>query len=152
MSCILRVSGTEFDVDEYLSKTDWKNYKLNIYYKGDKHTIRSLGISQCSGFSICVSDADFADFGNQQKDAIAFLKEFENNFSLLKAYILDCARGLDFGLETYPKNQFSKTHFISTELALLAGNAGMDIVMSNYFTKNEQYLKRKRKRRWSIRK
>jgi len=153
MACILKISGTGFNVDEYLSKVVWDGYEVRTHHKGDKRGFFGrMGELEDSGFSICISEAAFEDFDAQQKDVISFLKMYEQNFELLKSYAIDYWHCLDFGLATYPSNSFSKTYILLPELTSLAGGLGLDIWMSHYFTKNERYLKRKQKKHWPIRK
>jgi hypothetical protein len=153
MSCILRISGTDFTVDEYLAKADWKAHEVRTHYKGDKRGLSNrFGVFEDSGFSMVASDAEFEDFEKQQKDVINFLKTYRHNFELLSGYNVDYWHCFDFGLGTYPSNRFSRTYILSAELLKLTSEFNLEIYMSNYFTNNARYLNKKSKKRWPLKK
>jgi hypothetical protein len=154
MSCILRISGTEFDIDDYFLKTDWKDaVRLHIHHIGDERSKTGrFPPHEDNGFSLQVSGRSFEDFEAQQNEAIEFLTRNRDNFLLLKEYKIDGWNCIDFGLSTVPPNNFSRTYIILPQLAALAAEYGLEIWMSNYFTDDSNYLKRKVKKRWPIRK
>lgn len=156
MSCILRISGTDFNVDEYLSKTNWEGCDVRVYHKGEQRSPTGrFAPFEDNGFSIRASNAGFEDFEHQQKDVIAFIQTYSNNLGLLKEYNIDRWHCFDFGLGTYPRNQFSRTYILSSQLLQLTGALGLDIWMSNYFTKDDEYIrrrKRKDEKYWPIKK
>jgi hypothetical protein len=156
MPCSLTVSGTNFDVDEYLSKADWNGVEINVHYKGQQRGFTGrFGIFVDSGFSLTVSEADFADFEAQQNDLITFVKKYKSNFDLLKQYQIDWFHEFDFGLSIYLTNRFLKSYILSVELLQLVAETGMEIRMSNWVERDDDYLRRrarKHKKAWPIKK
>ena len=135
MACMLRISGDDFDVDSFIAVSEWHGLSsLRVYRKGEYVNELKKKVHNDYGFSICVSDDGYRDFERMQADAIAFLKKYTKSFQLLTQYKIENWHCLDFGLDTYPSNNFSKTYILSNELMRLAGEAGIDVWMSNYLT------------------
>lgn len=103
MSCILRVSGENFDVDEFI-----RSFGLPIescWHKGELKFLKSQPNgrkNKSSGVCLLVSDEDFSELAKQISDALLY---FRNNSSLLRE--ISVFPGvewavLDFGVEIKP--------------------------------------------------
>lgn len=154
MACILRISGDDFDVDRFIAESEWKDVDselLRVYHKGEFINTLNKRRHVDSGFSITVSKAGFEDFEQQQRDAISFLSTYAKSFNHLREYHIDNWHCLDFGLDTFPPNRFSKTYIISPELMRLCAEYNLEIYMSNYFTKKESRRKCRSVRKFNFR-
>ena len=136
MSCILRASGSNFDVDCFLSQNLFKIDSL--WRKGDKKfpQLASSKINQTSGIRILVSDADFSQLKTQIEDATVFLSK---NLESIKNLV--CYSGiehvvLDFGAEISPPGWASFT--FPVKILTLAGEAGLPLCMSVYPIDNDE--------------
>jgi hypothetical protein len=85
MGCVLKISGTNFNVDSYLSKTNWEDLNVRAYHEGEKRSPTGrFAPFEDSGFSILASEAEFEDFEQQQRDVIALSKN--------STIILNCSK------------------------------------------------------------
>jgi hypothetical protein len=129
MSCILRVSGKDFDVDQILKESGLKAYK--IYRKGELSERKTEGeFNSDSGFAIEVSKADFDKLAVQIEDAINFLKVNQQSLTIVgkapgKDYYL-----LDFAF--HKRDVAVQYDYFPAELLRLAGNLGIGIELSCY--------------------
>lgn len=139
MSCQLRISGTEFDVDAFVAETGWSEsgIDMQVYRKGEYVNSLKKHVHPHSGLRITVSSADFTDFEQQHEDLMAFLREYKNALKLLSKYKIDGWRSFDFGVDTFPPNSFSRTYTLAPALISMCSEAGMGIVISNYFSAKE---------------
>ena len=125
MSCILRISGRELDVDDLIGST--LMIPDSVWRKGPSPD--STG-KETSGARFVASEADFSEPSMQIEEAIAFLRE--NRDDLKKALSfpgVECAE-LDFGTEM---RQSAYGGFrLPPELLSLAGGLGVWICLSVY--------------------
>lgn len=134
MSCYLRISGKDFDVDSFIAKSefkDWNAKDLQVTRKGEPEKYGQK-LNEHSGFQIHVSDRDFEDFEKQQADAFAFLSKYRAPLKLLSLQVLGW-RYLDFGMDGWPANGFTKSYLVSDELMKLCSELDIGIVISTYF-------------------
>ena len=99
MSCVLRASGTYFDVDEFL-KTSTLDV-LTAFHRGAvQFPISSLTRkSEYSGMSVSVSTRDFSDLRGQIEDAVSFLLENDQELRRLRDFPGLERMDLDFPVE-----------------------------------------------------
>jgi hypothetical protein len=128
MSCVLRVAGETFNVDEFLAGSRIEPCK--IWHKGDAKS-RSGKESPSAGFNADVSVADFDEFPAQVQDAIRFLRDNHDDLSRLSTAAGVSDIDLDFGIAIRPETM-SKTCLLSPELIQLAGEFKIGIMMSYY--------------------
>ncbi len=141
MSCVLRITGKDFDVDGFLKDTGLIPYIQ--YKKGDQRTYpkdQSVEYDD-NGCSFDLSEADFDNLEQQQVDAIDFLK---TNFEKLKTiytyklYPSDKPT-IDFGIETRMKGDtVIQSDYFPPELLKLAGELGFGILLSQYWCNEEE--------------
>ncbi|MBU2706798.1 hypothetical protein KCM76_12465 [Zooshikella marina] len=131
MSCILRISGENFDVDLCVEGKDVEF--SNIYRKGDPRYPASKPNGpklEHSGLSVEVSSADFSDMNQQLEDAIDFLNKSSGLIRELVEFKGVEYALLDFGVETKPP--FWASYTFPPELAYLAGQLGLGLCVSTY--------------------
>ena len=134
MSCVLTIGGKKFDADAFVNKTKLKPYRVR--YKGEPiHANKPKGKKQLfSSISIDVSEASFDDFIQQVNDAIRFLKKNKLKLThILSTKEIEFAN-LDFGITSrLADNKIAvQVDTFPKELLTLAGNAGINIILSNY--------------------
>lgn len=135
MSCILRVHGRNFAVDDFLARSALEPYE--VWHKGDKREHRPQpALHNDSGFKMVASTADLADFEGQIRDVVQFLTENFDDLSKLKSEPgVDDIR-LDFGLSF--RKVCAQYEYFPPELIRLAGALGMGIEVSHYGVSNQE--------------
>ncbi len=131
MSCILRILGGDFDVDDFIFQS--KVSPFTIYYKGlPKFKTKPDGKkNENSGCHIKVSDAEFTEFNKQVADAIKYLQEhWEELHHINITQGIDYAT-LDFGVR-YDPDKFVQSKYFPKELVKLSSELGIDIEISIY--------------------
>ena len=135
MSCMLRVGGVDLNVDRLLEfdlKPD------SMYRKGEPQSPKSKSKSThpTSGVRYVVSNADFDQFEEQKKDAINFMRDNACSIrEIMSAAGVDGAE-LDFGIDK--RDVFVQCDSFPAELVRLAGELGLDIMLSQYPTPEEK--------------
>lgn len=130
MSCILRLIGTNLDVDSIQSKitiaidNSWKKGEPRFSQKENSK------LHEKSGVTYLVSNAEFEEFEIQKIDAIAFMRQYF--CELKKIHLLDGLEFafLDFGITR--RDVVVQCDYFQSELLLLAGQLGFDIELSQY--------------------
>lgn len=96
MSCVLRVGGSGFDVDEFLRHSSLKITK--VFHEGERCGLSSE-VRDLSGFNAEVSNKDFDNLEGQIDEAIHFVKMHRNELETIKE--MSGVEGhLDFGVES----------------------------------------------------
>lgn len=133
MSCILRISGEELNIDEVL-----QSISLTVDRVWRKVEPRSITgkINTQSGVQFIVNEADFEDFIIQRSDAIKFLKQ--NTNAILKMLQLPNIqyKTLDFGVSITEGNFFVMS-YLSPELIDLAAKCTLGVEISCYLCSDE---------------
>lgn len=145
MSCILTISGRKFPVDEFIDKTKLRPYRKN--YRGQPRLRTKPDGEKLphSSFSIETSKADFDNLNKQLKDTIRYLKRNKDklaHISLTKG--IDFAV-LDFGIDLRidKKKVLYQSDKLPSELLKLAGDLGLDIILSIYPVDMETILEKR---------
>lgn len=136
MSCILRASGNDFDIDGFIARASLEIDSL--WRKGEKRFSKSATseINQSSGVRIVASAADFSQLAKQIEDATSFLRQNLEQIKLLASFPGVKFAVLDFGTEIYPPGWASFT--FPAALIALAGEAGVSLCLSVYPTEKEE--------------
>ena len=134
MSCILTISGRNFDVDVFTDTTKLRPYRKS--YKGQPKlkTKPNGGKLTSSSISIEASKADFGNLKKQIADTIRFLKRNESKLAhIVSTKGIDYAI-LDFGIDLRidRKRILTQSDTFPSELLKLAGDLGLDIELSIY--------------------
>lgn len=131
MSCLLRVCGKEFVVDDFTCKSELPFYA--IWRQGEPKTKTRMHTH--SGFSLVVSDAAFDNPKQQIEDAIVFLRKHEKQLKSLQSIVEVEDMFLDFGIEER-EAAIQCDHF-PAQLLKLAGDLGLDLEVSRYAKASE---------------
>jgi|TARA_R110002111_G_scaffold48505_1_gene86101 hypothetical protein len=139
MSCILRIDGIKFQVDDFLESTELKPYK--IYRIGEKLKIGKRKFEDSNGCFFDLSKADFNDFEQQRKDALKFLKTHFDQLKTVFDFGLtkDDKPRIDFGITTRMNDVAVQCDYLEPELLKLAGNLNFGIEISQYHPATEDY-------------
>jgi hypothetical protein len=130
MSCILRVSGENFDVDHFIASIPIPVDSL--WRKGERRYQNGTQINGSSGIRIMASEADFSELQRQIEDVILFLQVNLENLKRLSSFPGVEHMLLDFGAEIHPPGWSSFT--FPPELLFLSGQAGISLCLSVYPT------------------
>ncbi|MGA8440900.1 MAG: hypothetical protein WB762_29885 [Candidatus Sulfotelmatobacter sp.] len=86
MSCVLRASGANFDVDEFLKVSSLD--ALTAFHRGAVQFLTSSVTrrSDYSGMKISVSAREFSDLNGQVDDAVGFLRENDRELRRLRDF------------------------------------------------------------------
>ena len=126
--CVLRVSGSSFDVDGFLRDTSFD--VIAVYRKGDtKGRPKSRGPLTTSGFNVLVSDDD-DDLERQSRDAIRFLRDHESEMRRARLYPGVEFTFLDFS--TSFRDVAVQSERFSPDIVSAAGTLGLGIELSLY--------------------
>lgn len=132
--CVLRVTGTEFDADNYLALSALKAIK--VFRRGEpRFASRPDGKrNEYSGFNVEVSDSSSEGVDGQVSDAIAFLKENEDAVRMLRSApgVEDMRLDFPVDLRIDRVEIMSQFDYFSPELVTLAGGLGLGIEISIY--------------------
>ena len=139
MSCILRFSAPDCDIDAIVSNL---NLELDsVYRQGEPKQIRKWGLYETSGLQIVASEAGFDEFKKQVAETTTFI---ENNVSeLLK--LGQYAQALpgsillfDFGINTRMYDVGAQCDYFPAALVGLIGRIGAGIELSQYPPADEE--------------
>ena len=126
--CVLRVSGSAFDVDKFLEESDLE--PTVVYRKGQRRRPASRGTQTASGFNLTVSDSD--DVREQVKEALKFLKG--NREELLRLLRFKGVKGATLDFSSLQREFLTRSIHLPTELLSAAGAYGIDIEVSFYLS------------------
>jgi hypothetical protein len=135
MSCVLRASGTCFDVDEFLKVSSLD--ALNAFHRGDAPgpMWNILRTSQAASMSITVGRGEFSDWDRQIEDAIEFLTANEKELKRLRDFPGLERMFLDFPIEN--RDTVFQSDTFPSQLLLLLGKLNIGLVVSRYPASNE---------------
>jgi hypothetical protein len=142
MSCILTISGRNFDVDVFTDTSKLRPYRKS--YKGQpKYKSKPDGEKLTnSSISIEASKADFHNLKKQIADTIRFLKRNKDKLAFIGATKGIEYAILDFGiyLRIDKKKVLTQSDRFPSELLKLAGDLGLEIELSIYPVDLEKIL------------
>lgn len=127
MSCVLRATGKQFDVDSFLVGCPVE--PLSIWRKGQRRS-QAAEPSETSGVRFEVSSAEFSDLPAQINDARAFFQRQREWVAALAAFPGVESIVADFGVETRAPHWSS--FCFGPELLAALSNAGVALELSIY--------------------
>lgn len=104
--------------------SSWKEGEPKYVTKPEKGKLKT------TGFSICLSDADFDEFERQKQESIDYLTQ---NSAALKALLLNhkvIKAKIDFGI--YMRDVIVQSDYFSPQLIKLCGELNLGIELSQY--------------------
>jgi hypothetical protein len=130
MSCVLRAKGTNFAVDEFLSKSTLK--PVVVFRRGQSQYPNSAPhrIPNASGFHAVASEADFSQLQVQIGDAVQFLEQNHAELARLIALPEVERVSLDFGIEE--RDVAAQSECFPPNLLRIAGNLGIWLEFTLY--------------------
>lgn len=131
MSCMLRVSGDDLDVDALLRGCEIE--PVVAWRKGEPRSPGSqstVKVHAFSGANFAVSGAGFSELRLQIDDALVFLRENESFVRRLRSFPGVEELCLDFGNDIRPPGWCSFS--FPPELLVAAGALGVSLVLSVY--------------------
>ena len=131
MSCMLRASGANFDVDLFLK--DCGLEPVRVWHKGERKAPNSetnLRTSAASGVCFEVSDADFSELNSQFVDAQIWLTKNRDEVIRLVQFPDVEGVSVDFGAEIRPPGW--RSFSVPPALTSLVGALGVDLEISVY--------------------
>ena len=130
MSCILRISGENLNIDALLDSVEIKPYK--IWHSGEPRSkSRPDGKrSTTSGASFLASDADFSEFDLQVKEVTSFLRKHREDITVMAEHEESEYPLLDFGIEL--RDVAIHGDFLPLPLLEAAVAARVSILLSHY--------------------
>jgi len=128
MGCYLRAFGRNFDVDAFASDTGIQ--LVDRFRRGEPRNRASKVLNETSGVVIEISDAKFADFEQQMRDAIEFLRSSRYEVSRVAEYAGVEDVYIDFGVR-WPRDPVESWSFEPEIIELLSG-LGVGLVLTQY--------------------
>ena len=131
MTCVLRASGVNFNVDSFIASIPLQIDSM--WRKGEKrfpNSTTNKKINESSGIRIVASEAGFSEWPQQIEDVISFLQTNLENLRRLSSFPGLEWLVLDFGAEICPPGWSSFT--FPPALLSLSGQAGISVCLSVY--------------------
>lgn len=131
MSCVLRATGTDFDVDAFLEKSELK--PLIVHHRGQpRFAVPNTACrpEERSGMNLSVSTRAFSDLIGQIEDAIQFLSTNHDELRRLREFHGVEQMLLDFPLED--RDAMVQRDTFPARLLLLLGTLKIDLAISRY--------------------
>ena len=131
MPCILRITGENFDVDNFIKKSNVATYK--VYYKGDAmYATKPEGKkNERSGCSIEIGKVDFENLDQQRDDVIVYLNQNKEKLEWINKTPEIQYAVLDFGLN-YDSDKFVQSHYLPNKFLRLVSELDIGIEISMY--------------------
>ena len=134
MSCILTISGRNFDVDSFVDTGKLRPYRKS--YKGQPRLKTKPDGEKLtrSSISIQTSKADFDNLKKQIADTIRYLKRNKEKLAHISSTKGIEYAVLDFGIDLRidRKEVLTQSDTFPNQLLKLAGDLGLDIKLSIY--------------------
>jgi len=124
--CVMRASGTGFDVDAFLGESQFK--PSVVYRKGQRRRPASRGSQTASGFNVSISESEDPD--EQVKSALRFLRE--NREEVLRLIRASGVENATLELSCPQREFVSRIAHLPSELLSAAGAFGIDIDVTFY--------------------
>lgn len=131
MSCVLRTSGEEFDVDVFLNSSPLN--ALIVVHRGDEQLPEAGSAGrrhECSGMKISVSTREFCDLTGQIEDAIRFL--LDNAQELRRLHDFPGVETVEFDFPIEDREVIFQSDAFPPQLLALMGELGIGLVVSRY--------------------
>ena len=131
MSCVLRASGTNFDVDEFLKTSSLD--ALAVFHSGEaqlRGTVATQRRTGQSGMNVSVSTREFSDLRGQIEDAIEFLKDNDQELKRLRDFAGLERMDLDFPVED--RDVVFQSDAFPPDLLSLLGALRIGLVVSRH--------------------
>ncbi len=136
MSCILRVSGGQLDVDALLASV--RLTPDHVWHRGEPR-FRSKPNGKChesSGVTFLASDAGFGDFDMQVEEATKFLEDHSTQIAGIVTFKDVEAATLDFGIEL--RDVMIHSDVLAPRFLRAAALAGVAVELSHYPCNDEE--------------
>jgi hypothetical protein len=139
MSTVLRAYGTDFDVDVFLDGCTLPICKTSrrgepVFPRSQPNGRRN----EQSGVHIVSSDADFDSLPDQITEAIAFLRNNNDQLQRLSGWPGIESLTLDFGI--HRRDATVQCDRFPADLLKLAGDLGIDVELSQYPSSSDEQV------------
>jgi hypothetical protein len=130
MPCVLRASGVNFDVDEFLKISSLD--ALTAYHRGavQSPTSSVTRRTDSSGMKVSVSAREFCDLNGQVDDAVGFLRENDRELRRLRDFPGLERMDLEFPVED--RDLVFQRDAFPHQLLLLLGELRIGLIVSRY--------------------
>ncbi|HEV3305746.1 MAG TPA: hypothetical protein VGZ91_04840 [Candidatus Sulfotelmatobacter sp.] len=128
MSCVLRASGSNFDVDEFLKTSTFD--VLTLFRRGEVQSPTSSVTrkSAYSGMNVSVSAREFSELRGQIDDAVEFCSENGRELKRLREFPGLEKMDIDFPIED--RDVVFQRDAFPHQLLLLLGELGIGLIIS----------------------
>lgn len=142
MSCELRISGKNFNVDAFVDQTQMSAFRKA--YKGGLRGGLPNRKNEFSSASITASNADFDDFKGQLSETIDFLTEHKDQLQAIRSTPDIEYAIIDFGITSaINKEKLMQTFVLGKNLIKLCAELDIEIVLSLYKEDMQQILEKR---------
>ncbi len=130
MSCVLRASGANFEVDTFLASSPLE--PLIVVHKGGERTRagRRSAVHEPSGMNISVSTREFSDLSGQVEDAIRFMSDNKQELKRLRDF--PAVERLDIDFPIQERDVVFQCDTFPSQLLGLMGELGIGLIVSRY--------------------
>jgi hypothetical protein len=131
MSCVLRASGTNFDVEEFLKTSSLD--AVAVFHSGEAElsaSVTSQRRTGQSGVNVSVSTREFSDLRGQIDDAVDFLRDNDQELKRLRDFPGLERMDLDFPVED--RDVVFQSDAFPPDLLSLLGALRIGLVVSRH--------------------
>jgi len=143
MSCVLAITGTDFDVDVFLEKAEMSGFDKS--YKGQSINKINSRVAQYSSIKITISNAGFDDVKAQIEEATEFLTKYRNNLKHITTTDEIEFATINFGIDSIiDENHLTQGFYFTKPLIKICAELGIEIELSLYKPDIQLILEKRR--------
>jgi hypothetical protein len=135
MDALLEFRGRDFVVDSALAGSPWRTH-AKVWHCGDSTGLRRKRVCEDSGLSVRISNADCAKLEHQIGEALITLQRDIEEIRRIRALPGIESASVRFG-ELWPEEIVARFPRLPSELLLLCGRLGLDIVLCEYLSSGD---------------
>lgn len=140
MSCVLRIGGLNFQVEEYLAATGLEATRVWLVGTPRSYAKSAKEVHEESGCNITVSEADFDQLEQQKTEAVNFL---ERHLAVLQqlsefGWSMDDGAVLDFGIYNRMDQCYFQSDYFEPRLLYLLAQLRFTLGLSQYGTASDE--------------
>ncbi|QEK50837.1 hypothetical protein FYC62_03490 [Pedobacter aquae] len=147
MSCILSILGENFDVDQFVNKT---NISFSIRHRGDiiSGTSPIVRKSKFSMASISTSEKNYCNITNQIEETLDFLIKHKKKLQIINTFPSIDFATVNFGIDsTIDEEHLTQSFYFPLELIKICAELGISIETTLYKNDMEIILEKKHKKK-----
>lgn len=136
MDVILEFRGRDFRVNRALADSPWRTH-AQVWHRGDSTKMRRNPVCLDSGFTVRIAGANDMPLEQQIGEALTALQTDSNEVRRVRSLPGIESACVRFGELWWLEKTAARFSRLPTELLLLCGGLGLDIVLCEYLTSED---------------